>query len=115
MHAGRTYTVYYLNQNYYRGVALQPDPQELILEFRPGMDASAVQALTFTAGGDTFDVSIGTSSTLNITPEVWQAGQMVAVGLRPTRPTPTPALPLAGVGILTLLLAVGARRRASRY
>ena len=132
IHAGRTYTVNYLYQSYSRvgSVGNQSDLQELILEFRPGMDANAVQALTLTVGDDTFDVTSSSFNAvserttiywdyrrLNITPDVWQAGQTLAVGLRPTTPTtptPTPALPLAGVGILTLLLAAGARRRASR-
>jgi hypothetical protein len=127
IHEGRTYTVDYLYHNYHDDDAeIQPDPQELILGFRPGMDESAVEALTFTAGDDTFDFNLTEPdnnsesttiywdlTTLDFT--VWQVGQTLAVGLRPTMSTPTPALPLIGAGILTLLLAVGARRRASRY
>ena len=87
----------------------------ILVGFRPAMDYQDLESLMFTADGQQLTVAnySYTTHTSQITLEDpgfrWTAGQRIAVGL--TTSQPVPVLPLAGAGLLAMLLGIGAYRR----
>ena len=87
----------------------------IVFVFSPAMDDEDLESLMFTADGQQLTVAnySYTTHTSQITLEDpgfrWTAGQRIAVGL--TTSQPVPVLPLAGAGLLAMLLGIGAYRR----
>ena len=90
----------------------------VFLRLVPSLSEEDIRSFTFTADGGALDLQTihdlgdGGSSYRYVDPGFrWTAGQRVDVAL--TAPATTPALPLIGVGLLALMLGVGAYRRVS--
>ena len=106
---GTTHTVY--------GLAQHGVDDTIVFSISPPLSEQDTRSFTLTADGQPLVMqsyqAIGSGRITQVSYSDpgfrWTVGQRVAVTL--TAPTSTPALPLAGAGLLALLLGVGAYRR----
>lgn len=85
-----------LSEQDFRPLTLTADDQSLVIDSYQSLRLGPHRATAFIYSDPGFR---------------WTVGQRVTVGL--LAPTPTPALPLVGVGLLAFLLGVGAYRRVA--